>query len=369
MNLFFRASLILVLASAWGFAASQAGEARFTAQTMCYVSISGENRIAAYKLSPESGTLEHVFDLAVDGAPGALAVSPDRRFLYAALRSTKSIAAYRIDPATGALQSLGSVEAIDNPVYLAVDQSGRVLLTAYYGAAKAALYSIDAEGRVSPQPVQVIATETNPHSILVDRTNQFVFVPNTGSDTILQFRFEPAAARVTPNDPARVQTQTGAGPRHIAFHPERQVVYFVNEKNSSVTVYGYDGLRGTLEPLQSLPTLPAGFADNNTCADIHVTPDGKYLYASNRGHDSLAGFAIDPDDGRLISLGQTPTEKTPREFEIDPSGRFLYAAGQGSGRLACYRIDSATGRLDRFETYDVGASPAWVLCVPLPTNP
>lgn len=360
--------LALTFACAWGLHAGSA-QAQVGPRTMCYVSVSGENRIAAYTMQPDSGELTHAFDVALDGAPGALAVSPDRRFLYAALRSTKSIGAFRIDPETGALVPLGAVAAIDNPVYLAVDQSGRVLLTAYYGAGKVALYAIDEQGQVSIEPTQVIETETNPHSIAVDRTNQFVFVPNTGSDTILQFLLLPDAARLRPNDPLRVLTISGAGPRHIAFHPVRQVVYFVNEKNSSVTAYRYDGLGGGLEALQTLSTLPAGFADKNTCADIHVTPNGEFLYASNRGHDSLAGYAIDADDGRLIALGQTPTEATPREFEIDASGRFLYAAGQGSGRLASYRIDETTGRLDPLATYDVGKSPAWVLCVTLPLVP
>jgi 6-phosphogluconolactonase len=133
-----------------------------------------------------------------------------------------------------------------------------------------------------------------------------------------------------------------------------------------VTAFRLDEKAGTLTALETLPTLPPGFKGKNTCADIEVTPDGKYLYASNRGHDSLAGYAIDMASGKLTALGQTPTEKTPREFAIDPSGKYAYAAGQDSGKLASYRIDPGTGKLEALDVYPVGKGPAWVLIVRLP---
>jgi 6-phosphogluconolactonase len=193
-----------------------------------------------------------------------------------------------------------------------------------------------------------------------------VFVPHTGPNAIFQFRFDEQTGTLTANDPPKVTTPENTGPRHLAFHPSLNVVYFDNEQGSSVTAFRLDKSKGTLEPFQTLPTLPEGFSESNSCADLEITPDGRFLYASNRGHDSLAGFAIDPETGKMTSLGQFPTEKTPRSFNIAPDGKFVYAAGQGSGKLAAYRLDGENGKLTRFATYEVGNGPAWVQVVSLP---
>jgi 6-phosphogluconolactonase len=168
-----------------------------------------------------------------------------------------------------------------------------------------------------------------------------------------------------------VTTAEGAGPRHFFFHPTLSVVYFVNEKNSSVTAYRLNSETGKLETLQSISTLPDTFAEraSNTCADIEITPCGRFLYASNRGHDSLAGYAVDPESGRLTMLGTFATEQTPRSFNIHPNGRFLLSAGQGNGRLATYRIDNDSGKLIPLETFEVGPDPAWIQVVTRPESP
>lgn len=353
--------MILVLSTSGIARADQPADNNF-----CYVSVGGENRIAVYSVDPESGALSLVSSTEVDGAPGSLALAPTGDYLYAALRSSKSIATLRVDPASGALEPVDVASAVDNPVYLATDATGRYLLTAYYGAGKVAVYPIEQDGRVGGEPLGVFDAEANPHSILVDRSNRLVFVPNTGADTILRFRLDPETGELTPNPQAKVTTEPGAGPRHFVFHPTQNFVYFVNEKNSTVTVYWLDPTRGSLTSVQTLSTLPEDYSGPNTCADIHITPDGRYVYASNRGHDSIAAYEVDLECGRLKAIGQTPTEKTPREFDIDPTGRFLYSAGQGSGRLASYRIDQDSGELTPLDTYEVGASPAWVLCLQLP---
>jgi len=328
-----------------------------------YVSVGGEGKIAIFELR-DDGALVAQGKVDVGPSPGAQAVDPKRRFVYASLRNSNGIATLRIDRETGGLTKISEIPAVDTPTYLAVDHTGQYLLSAYYSGAKAAVHRLAADGTVEADPVQLLTTDKNPHSILMDSTNRWVFVPNTGANLILQFAFDARSGRLTPAVEPRVDTAPDTGPRHVFFHPTLDVVYFVNEKGGSVTAFRLDRSRGTLTAFQTLSTLPDGYTERNACADVEVTPSGRYLYASNRGHDSLAGFAIDPKSGALTALGQTPTEKTPRSFNIDPTGRYLIAAGQGSGRLQTYRIDEATGHLDPMANYEVGPSPGWVTVVP-----
>ncbi|MCH8829465.1 MAG: beta-propeller fold lactonase family protein, partial [Planctomycetes bacterium] len=193
----------------------------------------------------------------------------------------------------------------------------------------------------------------------------FVYVPNPGADQILQFRLDGESGKLMPLKPAVVKTEPGTGPRHFFIHPKKPFAYCCNEKGSSVTGFSFDPQTGRLKAFQTLTTLPRGFTANNSNADIEITPDGKFLYASNRGHDSLAMYRIDQQTGRLTALGQVPTEKTPREFNIDPTGRFVYSAGQGSGKMVAYRIQPS-GKLKALKTYTVGRGPAWVLFIELP---
>jgi 6-phosphogluconolactonase len=181
---------------------------------------------------------------------------------------------------------------------------------------------------------------------------------------IFQFAFDAANGRLTANTPAKLLTPKGTGPRHLVFHPSRPVAYVANEQGGSVTSYQFDAKAGTLQPLQTVSTLPADFRGTNACAEIRVHPSGKFLYVSNRGHDSIACFALD-GQGKVAALGQEPTEKTPRSFDLDPSGKYLLAAGESSGKLAAYRVDGTSGRLTRQETYEVGRMPWWVLAVEL----
>jgi 6-phosphogluconolactonase len=192
-----------------------------------------------------------------------------------------------------------------------------------------------------------------------------VFVPHTGPDVIFQFTLDAKTGRLSAGDPAKLTTPKGTGPRHLVFHPTGPVAYVANEQGGSVTAYALDTRAGTLRALQTAPTLPKDFRGTNACAEIRVHPSGKFLYVSNRGHDSIAAFALD-GDGKLRPLGQTATEKTPRSFDLDPSGKYLFAAGESSGKLAAYRIDPDSGRLTRRETHEVGRMPWWVLAVDLP---
>lgn len=335
---------------------------RAHAATVLYVANGGSKDISVFHLDTASGALSTRGAVALEGAPGPLAISPDRQFLYAALRPTKSVQTLRVDRATGALSPASTTVTGVNAAYLITDRAGRHLLSADYGGDRVTVHPVDAGGKIGATPTADLATGRNPHSIQSDAANRFVFVPLCGADQVLQFQFKDG--RLEPNSPPAVAFKAVDGPRHFAFHPKGDFVYVVNEKSSSVTALAFDRKGGVLTALQTLPTLPADFTGKNTCADIHVTPDGKFLYASNRGHDSLAGYAVDAKSGRLTALGNFATEKTPREFDIDPGGQFLFAAGQGSDRLAAYRIE-ADGKLTPLKTYDVGKSPAWVLAVKL----
>jgi 6-phosphogluconolactonase len=345
-----------------GLAATSVSPAATRNTTVVYVANGGSKDISIFHLDPAAGALTARGTVALDGAPGPLALSPDRRFLFAALRPSKSVQTLRVDATSGALTSLGTVETGVNAAYLITDRRGRHLLAADYGGDRITVHPVAADGTVGRTPTADLSTGRNPHSIMADAANRFVFVPLCGADQVLQFRFRDG--RLEPNTPPAVAFRAVDGPRHFAFHPKADFVYVVNEKSSSVTALNFDRRRGVLTPVQTLTTLPADFTGRNTCADIHVTPDGKFLYASNRGHDSLAGYAIDRRSGRLTPLGHFATEKTPREFDVDPAGRFLFAAGQASDRLAAYRIE-ADGRLTPLKTYDVGKGPAWVLAVEL----
>lgn len=346
------------------FAALAVGAGPAVADTFAYVSLGGENKIAIYRVDPDRGTLTRTGETNLSGAPGALAVDPQKRYLFASIRSNNSLGSFRIDPATGALTPINTVNAGTNAAYVGADQSGRYLLSAYYQAGKAMVHAIGPDGSLSAEPVQVVETAPNAHSTIPDPQNRWVFVPHTGPNAIYQFRFNPATGKLTPNLEPKVEPPTKTGPRHLRFHPRKPVAYTSDELGSSISAFSLEPRTGRLTRFQTLSTLPAEFQGRNTTAEVKVHPTGHFVYVSNRGHDSIAGFRIQ-DSGAVEAIGQAPTEKTPRSFDIDPSGRYLYSAGQGTTRLAAYRIDPKTGTLERFETYEVGKQPSWVTVVTL----
>ncbi len=335
------------------------------AGTVVYVSVAAEKRIATYRPDGDTGRLTHRGDVKVAGEPGALAVDPRRRFLFASFRPEGKLAAFRIDPSSGTLTHLNTVPAGPDPAHLSTDRTGRYLLAAYYVAAKVTVHAIGTDGRLSARPLQSLPTADKAHAIVPDPSNHFVFVPHTGPDVIFQFAFDARAGRLSPGAPAKRTTPMGTGPRHLVFHPSRPIAYVANEQGNSVTAYALDTKAGTLRALQTVSTLPADFRGTSACAEIRVHPSGRFLYVSNRGHDSIAAFGLDAE-GKLSVIGREPTEKTPRSFDLDPSGRYLFAAGEASGKLAAYAIDGKTGRLKKQEVYEVGKTPWWVLAVDLP---
>ena len=329
-----------------------------------YVSLSKDNKILRFGMDLETGQLRLQAEMALAGGPSALAVDPTQHFLYAGLRAHNEIASFRIDQQSGELTPLNTSALDSDPCYLATDQNGRFLLAAYYRAGKVTVHPINADGTVGSRPSCAIPTAEHAHCIQTDRSNRFAFVPHTAPpNAIFQFRFDETTGNLVSNDVAHAGAD--AGPRHFVFHPSKELVYTSNENGSSVTAYHFEATTGTLTAFQTLSTLPERYDGENTCAQIHIHPTGKFLYVSNRGHDSLAYFAIEDNSGRLTALGQQKTEPTPRVFNLDPTGQYLFAAGQGSGRLAAYRVDSQAGTLQPLGQYPLGEQPMWVMVLGL----
>jgi 6-phosphogluconolactonase len=334
-------------------------------RTIAYVSNADSRQIIVLRLA-EDGGLAEIERVTTSGTVMPLALSPDRRFLFAALRSEPfGVASYRIDGQSGRLAHIATAPLPASMPYLAVDRSGRFLLSASYQSAVAAVSAIDAEGRVSAAPVQVLGTAPNAHCIVTDAANRFAFVPCLGGDHVMQLRFDGATGRLAPNAPPELPTQKGAGPRHIVFHPEGRFAFLINELDASILSLAYNPSAGTLAKLGAASALPPGFSGKPWAADIHTTPDGRFLYASERTSSTLAGFRIDAADGTLTPIGHWPTETQPRGFAIDPSGRFLLSTGQVSNSLTAYAIDAASGKLTPLKRYPMGANPNWVEIVDL----
>ncbi|WP_433665296.1 lactonase family protein [Nocardia sp. CA-128927] len=339
-----------------------------TAETHSVVYVSNaDSREISVLLLDSTGVLTPVGSAPVDGTVMPLAISPDRRFLYAGLRSEPfSVKTFAIDPATGRLTGLATTALPDNMAYLATDRAGRSLFSASYSGDKIAVNPISWNGTVGPQPDEVIATAPHAHSIVADPSNHHVFVAVLGGDHILQYRFDAASGRLKPNRPAAVGTELGAGPRHIVFHPNGYVAFATNELDGTLSSYLFDPATGTLTPVSSISVLPEGFSGSPWTSDVHVTPDGRYVYVSERTSDTIAGFRVDGMPGALELLGHTPTESQPRGFAIDPHGRFLVAAGQKSNAITSYAIDHATGALTARHRVPVGRNPNWVEIIDLP---
>jgi 6-phosphogluconolactonase len=331
------------------------------ADTYLYVSMAPEQKIQVYRLDTREGQLTAVDALTVEGAPGSLCVDPKRKYVFASMRSTSSLASYRIDPDSGKLTHLSTAALPkgENAAFVATDRTGKWLLSASYNAGKLVVHRID-NGKIETPPVQTVETAKTAHCIAVDRDNHFVFVPHVAPNAVYQFRLDASTGKLTEAGKA-AGGEAKAGPRHLAFHPRQELAFTSDESGNRITAYHHDRETG-LKPVQTLSTLPDDFKGTNSTAEVKVHPSGKFVWVSNRGHDSLAGFRID-GKGKLSALGQTPTEKTPRSFELDPDGRFLFGAGEGSGKLAVFRVDQDTGGLTHLHTYDVGKSLTWVLAV------
>lgn len=323
----------------------------------------GSKGIYAYRFDSKSGKLDSIGLAAETQDPTFLAVHPSFKYLYAVNEvnrfngeRTGSVSAYRINSATGKLTFLNVVSSRGTgPAHLTVDRGGKFVLVANYGGGSIAALAINADGSLgdATASIQHKGSSVNPrrqrephaHSINMSPDNRFAIVADLGLDKLLVYRFDAAKGTLEPNHPPSVSLKPGAGPRHFAFHPNGRVAYAINEIASTVTVFDWNAANGVFTEKQTVTTLPKDFSGENSTAEVVVHPNGKFLYGSNRGHDSVAIFSI-AKDGTLTPVDVTPLAvKTPRNFAIDPSGGFLFAEGQASGGIVLFRIDSKTGRL------------------------
>lgn len=286
-------------------------------------------------------------------------------------KSAGAVTSFSLHPETGKLSQLSQQSSLGGgPCHLSLDRAGHHVLVANYGGGSVAVLPVSEDGLIGPATAFVQHSDgstthrqakPHAHCFNLDAANRFGFVCDLGLDKVMSYRFDSSRGTLAANEPAFTQLQPGAGPRHFAFHPDGHQAYTINELNSTLTSYAYDPGRGTLTEVQTISTLPADFHGKNFCAELQVHPNGKLLYASNRGHDSLAVFAINSADGRLsLVQHQSTLGKWPRFLGLDPSGKFLLAANQNSDSIVVFRIDSITGRLEPTgNTLDV-ASPVCV---------
>ena len=341
----FFANLVLLIVVAAGWAESRV-----------YVSLKSADTLAIYSEDETTGLLMLAATETVEGGPASIAVTADKRRMYIARRRDKKIACYSIDQKTGRLSFLSEINAVDDPVYIALDRTERYLLSAYFGASKIAIYPICKDGSLGNNPVFEEGTPDHPHAVQVNERNDVLYVTCMSGDRILQYRFRPETGTAVAFSP--VVTADGTGPRHFIFAPDNEYLFVANEVASSVTAYKIlQG--GELLEAETLSTLPVDYSGANTCADIHITPDGTFLYVTNRGADTIAGYKINGDK-TLSLIGFFATEATPREMVIDAAGRYLFALGESSGRLQSYKIDPVTGALAPLQNIAVGAGPVWI---------
>jgi 6-phosphogluconolactonase len=272
-------------------------------------------------------------------------------------KPTGSVSAFAIDPATGKLKLLNQrSSAGSGPCHLVLDKAGKNILVANYNSGSVAVLPVAADGKLGEATDVKQFTgksvhperQTGPHThcVTLDPENQFAFVCDLGLDKIMAYKFDPEHGKLTPNDPPFVVTKPGAGPRHMVFRPDGKFAYVINELNSTITAFAYDAKAGTLKELQTVTTLPGYYDGPNTTAEIDVHPGGKYLYASNRGNETVVLFEIDSKEGTLTWVEEQNTGgKTPRHFGIQPSAKHLVIANQDSDSLLACRIDAGNGRL------------------------
>lgn len=316
------------------------------------------------ELDPATGKLSKPKLAGKTVNPSFLAINPNRKFLYAVGeisdfkgKSTGAVSAFAIDPATGDLTLLNQQSSGGaGPCHLTVDKDGKNVLVANYGGGSASVLPTEEDGKLAKvsDVAQHQGSSVNPdrqkapyaHSINLDPGNRFAFVADLGLDKVMIYKFDAAKGTITANDPPAAKVAPGAGPRHFAFHPTGKFAYVINELGNTVNVFKYDAKKGSLKEIQSIPTLPEGFTKNSYTAEVVAHPSGKFLYGSNRGHDSIAIFTVDAKTGKLTAVGyQTHLIKTPRNFAIEPSGTYLLAASQDSGKVIVFRIDQETGAL------------------------
>ena len=324
--------------------------------------------IYVYRLDPSTGALEFVSKTTGIANPSYLAFDSTQKFLYAVNelktyqdRPTGTVSAFAVDAKTGRLDFLNrQVTHGTDPCHVLVDGQRKHVFVANFMSGSVCVLPVRDDGSLGEATdfIQHQGSSVDParqkgphaHSVTLDASNRFAFVPDLGLDKLMVYRFDQKRGMLAANAVPWITMKPGAGPRHLSFHRGGRFAYLVNELDSTVTVLSYDRSAGTFAPVQTVATLPEGFDGESTCADIQIAPSGTFVYASNRSHDSIVIYRIDPLDGRLSFVGHQPTRgKTPRSFGIDPTGSFLLAANQDSDTVVTFRVDPDSGMLQPTE--------------------
>jgi 6-phosphogluconolactonase len=315
------------------------------------------------EFDPATGKLsEPVLAAEVDN-PSFLAIHPTRKYLYSANETSSTdkagaVTAFALDAKSGELTKLNRQSTVgDGPCHLVVDATGKNVLVANYGGGSVAVLPIGPDGKLALASdfIQHKGKVFDPrrqgsphaHSVNLDKANRFAAVADLGLDRIFFYKFDPIEGKLSPNDPPAAKVKDRSGPRHFAFHPDGKHAYVINEINCTVTAFDYDPDHGTLTEIQTVPTMPVDVARGHSTAEVVVHPSGKFLYGSNRGHDSLAVYSIEPATGRLKLVEYQPTGgKTPRNFAVDPTGAYVLAENMSSDNIVVFRVDPSTGALE-----------------------
>jgi 6-phosphogluconolactonase len=340
-----------------------------------------------YRFDPETGKLTPIGVAAEMANPSFMATDPQHRFLYAvtemgqepgadSYKKNGSISSFSIDRKTGALTFLNKVDAGGGgSCYVVVDKTGKMLFVANYGSGNVASFAIKPDGSIGERTgfYQHTGSSVDParqkgphaHAVVLSPDNRFLFVPDLGMDQVKIYRVDAAKGTFTPNDPAYATVKAGLGPRHFTFGHGAKFAYALCEMGSSVAVFSYDSVKGSLTPVQTISNLPDGFAGIDNSAEIEMDRSGRFLYASNRGNDSITVFAVEPAKGTLTKVQVVPTQgNIPRNFTLDPTGKYLIAANQKSNNVVVFSVDPKDGKLKAAgEMLDV-PSPVDILFVP-----
>jgi 6-phosphogluconolactonase len=347
----------------------------------------GSKGIYSYRFDAKTGQLSPIGVAAEQVNPSFLATDPRQRFLYAvtemgnekgagSYKTNGSISSYSINLKTGALTFLNKVDALGGgPCHLVVDKTGKMLFVANYGSGSVASFAIKPDGSIGDKTGfdQHSGSSVDParqkgphaHAVVLSPDNRFLFVPDLGTDQVKIYKVDAAKGTFTANDPPFATVKAGLGPRHFTFGHGAKFAYVLCEMGSSVAVFAYNPVKGSLTPVQTVSNLPADFKGVDNSAEIAVDRSGRFLYASNRGHDSITVYAVDPVKGTLKSVQVVPTQgKIPRNFALDPSGKFLLAANQNSSQIVTFSVDPTTGQLKPTGQVTDVPAPVDILFVP-----
>lgn len=375
----FTLSIVLLFA----FLTSLSAETKYLAYVGTYT-VRGSQGIYAYRYDASTGGLEPLGLAAESDNPSFLAIAPNHHFLYAVNEGkfqgksdTGGVSAFSIDPQTGKLTFLDEVASRGaDPCHLSLDRNGKFVLVANYTGGSVASFPVAADGKLGEAssfiqhegsgPNKERQEKAHAHWIDLSPDGRYALNADLGLDQVVVYRFDAAKGSLTSNAPPFAKLAPAAGPRHVAFHPNGKFVYVISELNSTVTTFSYAARTGTLRELQVVPTLPKDFKGENSPAEMVVHPSGKFLYGSNRGHDSIVVYRIDPKKGTLTFIEHVSTKgKAPRNFAMDPAGKFLLAANQESDNIVVFAIDQTTGRLTPTGTEIKVPAPVCIVFLPV----